>query len=144
MSLTAAVLHGLVGGGLVLITYQLFKLKARLIKGAPIMGHKYRVELSKEGYGGKKSYAFFADKVKWCGSGRVAVVAGAANWVIHNVRDLTDVTTGRPVLMVFTEPLKAKAKVASTKEQLVLELTLVKAELRQAQDTLENIRALLP
>lgn len=143
MSLTAAVLHGLIGGGLVLVTYQLFKLKARLIKGAPIMAHKYWVELSRPGYGGETHYSLFADKVKFCDSDRIHVTAGAANWVIHNVRDLTDVTTGRPMLVTYTEPLKAKAKTGS-KEQLILELALVKCQLAEAQDTIEKIRALLP
>lgn len=84
------------------------------------MAHKYRVKLSKPGYGWHTHYAFFADSIKWRTNDSIYVTAGAARWPIPNIIELTDVTTGRPVSIrglegapktkVKAEPLKAKTE----------------------------------
>lgn len=59
------------------------------------MAHKYRVELSRTGYGGKLSYAFFADSIEWRGGDSLYVKAGKAEWPIRNVVRCINVTTGQ-------------------------------------------------
>lgn len=71
------------------------------------MAHKYRVELSHSGYGGKLSYAFFADSIEWRGGDSLYVKAGEAEWPIRNVVRCVNVTTGQDFPRHAVLPVKA-------------------------------------
>lgn len=71
------------------------------------MAHKYRVELSRTGYGGKLSYAFFADSIEWRGGDTLFIKAGAAQWRIINVNRCVNVTTGQDFPRHAVLPVKA-------------------------------------
>jgi hypothetical protein len=117
MSMLAGVICFVAGGLLESFTSRYLMRKKR---EAAIMAHKYRVELSKEGYGGKKSYAFFADSIEWRDSNTLDVRAGAAWWPIHNVLRCTNVTTGRPVDMPTIKPkpvVKTEPRTTITKAE---------------------------